>query len=158
LRQEADAAYAHSMRGLAATALILAAALAGCGSDADAPPRVTVEQAIVTLPGVAGRPGAAYFTLQANRAGIRFVALSTPAARRVELHESGMRPAGAFVLSPAEPLAFSPGGRHAMLSELDPALRAGGRVTLTFTFAGAPPVTAEAEVRAPGDVPMHMGH
>jgi copper(I)-binding protein len=158
LRQEAAAAYAHSMRGLAATALILAAALAGCGSNADAPPQVTVEQAMVTLPGVAGRPGAAYFTLQANRAGIRFTGLSTPAARRVELHETGMRPAGAFALSPDEPLAFSAGGRHAMLFELDPGLRAGARIALSFTFQGAPPVTAEAEVRAPGDVPIHMGH
>ena len=140
------------MRALAAPALTLAATLAGCGSDADAPPRVTVERAIVTLPGVAGRPGAAYFTIRANRPGISFTGLATPAARRVELHEGGMRPAREFPLLADEPLAFAPGGRHAMLFELDPALRPDARVALTFAFEGAPPVSAEAEVRAPGDV------
>ena len=146
------------MRARLAAAMMLAATLAGCGPGADAPPQVTVEHAVVTLPAVAGRPGAAYFTLEANRPGIRFTGLSTPAARRIELHEAGMRPASAFALSPDEPLAFAPGGRHAMMFELDPALRPGGRAMLTFSFEGAPAVTAEAEVRAPGDVPAHSGH
>jgi copper(I)-binding protein len=59
--------------------------------------------------------------------------------------------------APDAPLVFEPGGRHAMLFDLDPALRPGGRVALTFRFEPAPPVTVEAEVRGPGDV-GHGGH
>ena len=110
---------------------------------------------MVTLPAAAGRPGAGYFQLEANRAA-RLVSVTSPSARRIELHETGMRPAASFALTPEEPLHFSPGGRHAMLFDLDPALRPGAKVTLTFTFEGGPPpVTAEAEVRGPGDVPAH---
>lgn len=143
------------MRGTLATALSLAVAACGGGGD-PGPARVTVEGAAVTLPAVPGRPGAAYFMLRANRDGIRLVGLSSPAADRAELHEAGMRPAASFPLSASEPLHFMPGGRHAMLFGLEPSLRPGTRVRLTFTFEGAPPVTAEAEVGAPGDV--HTEH
>jgi copper(I)-binding protein len=143
------------MYGRLATAFALLLGLVSCGSGDDGPPRVTAERAVVTLPAVARRPGAAYFKLETNRAA-RLVAVTSPAARRIELHEEGMRPAASFALTPAEPLHFRPGGRHAMLFDMDPALRPGARVTLTFTFEGGPPpVTAEAEVRAPGDVPTH---
>lgn len=143
------------MRGRLSTALIPAAtALASCGGGAPEAPRVTAEHVVITLPAVAGRPGAAYFRLATNRDGTRLTGMSSPAARRIELHEAGMRPAASFAFSPAEPLHFAPGGRHAMLFEVDAALRPGGRVSVTFTFDGAPPVTAEAELRAPGDVAM----
>jgi hypothetical protein len=140
-----------------AAALALALAAAACGRGEEGPPRVTAEHVVVRLPAAAGRPGAAYFRLETDRDGMRLVRVSSPAARRIELHEAGMRPAAAFALSRAEPLHFQPGGRHAMLYELDPALRPGARIALTFTFeGGAPPLTAEAEVRAPGDV--HPAH
>jgi copper(I)-binding protein len=117
---------------------------------------VSVEGAVVTLPAVSGRPGAAYFTLVSNRDGIVLQRVASARAGRAELHEAGMRPTAAIPLPAGEPVAFAPGGRHAMLFELDPALRAGERIPLTLTFAGAPAVTTHAEVRAPGDV--HPGH
>jgi copper(I)-binding protein len=138
------------------TALAAAALLTGCNapnSDKDA---VRVEEAIVTLPAVAGRPGAAYFTMTAPGAGIRLQRVESASAGRTELHEAGMRPIAEVPLPAGEALRFAPGGRHVMLFELDPALRPGARIALTFTFAGAEPVTAEADVRAPGDV--HGGH
>jgi copper(I)-binding protein len=143
------------MYGRFATAFAAAFALVSCGSGESGAPRVTAEHAVVTLPAAAGRPGAAYFQLETNRAA-RLVSVTSPSARRIELHEEGMRPAAAFELKPDAPLHFRPGGRHAMLFELDPALRPGGKVTLTFTFEGGPgPVTVEADLRAPGDVPTH---
>jgi copper(I)-binding protein len=39
-----------------------------------------------------------------------------------------------------------------MLFEIRPGLAAGQTVPLTFRFEGAPEVTVQAEVRAPGDV------
>ena len=152
MRQEARAAYGRAMRTTLLLSILLA--LAGCGGNA-ASPQVTVDDAIVTLPAVPGRPGAAYFTLESS-APAALVSVSGARAARIELHEAGMRPAARFALSPGEALRFEPAGRHAMLFGLDPALRPGDRLALTFAFEGAPPVTAEAEVRAPGDV--HAGH
>jgi hypothetical protein len=138
-----------------ATAFFALVALASCGSGDSGAPEVTAEHVMVTLPAAAGRPGAAYFRLETNRAA-RLTGVTSPSARRIELHEAGMRPAASFALTPDEPLHFRPGERHAMLFDLDPGLRPGERITLTFTFEGGPPpVTAEAEVRAPGDVPTH---
>ena len=140
-----------------AMALAFALAATGCGRGEKGPPRVTAEHVVLTLPAAAGRPGAAYFRLETNRENIRLLRVSSPAAGRIELHEPGMRPAASFAFSHREPLHFEPGGRHAMLYGLDPALRPGARIALTFTFeGGAPPLTAEAEVRAPGDV--HAEH
>ncbi len=56
---------------------------------------------------------------------------------------------------PGGQMKFEPGGRHAMLFDIDPAVRAGDKIPLTFTFEPAPPVTVEAEVRAAGG---HAGH
>jgi hypothetical protein len=136
-------------------ALIAAASLAACGPE-PAAPQVTAEDAVVTLPAVTGRPGAGYFSLHSNWEGVRLVGISSPQAERVELHEAGMRETASVALTSGEALRFEPGGRHAMLYGLDPALRPGARIRLTFRFEGAPEATAEAEVRAPGDV--HPGH
>ena len=136
-------------------ALLAALALISCGSD-PGPPQVTVEGALVSLPAVPGRSGAGYFTLTGNRDGIRLLEITSTKAGRIDLHETGMTPLGPVVLSAGEPLAFAPGGRHAMLHGLDPSLRPGARIPLAFTFEGAPAVTTEAEVRAPGDV--HPAH
>ena len=38
-----------------------------------------------------------------------------------------------------------------MLFDLDPGLRVGDRLTLTFRFDPAPPAIVEADVRGPGD-------
>ena len=144
------------MKRRLATALAAAFALvAACGRTDDGEHRVEVADAIVTLPAAAGRPGAAYFRLEANRTA-RLTGISSRRAARIELHEPGMRRTEAMALAPGEPLAFEPGGRHAMLFGLDASLRAGERIALTFNFDGAPTVTAEAEVRRAGDV--HGAH
>lgn len=137
-------------------------ALAGCDSGPPGP-NVSVEEAWVQLPAVPGRPGAAYFTLVANEGPARLVSVSSPRVQRIELHgtstENGvarMRP----LENPAFPddleLVFAPGGNHAMLFELDPALKPGDRIPLTFTFDPAPPVTVDAKARAFSE--GHGGH
>ena len=120
-------------------------------------PVVTVEDAVATLPAMRGRPGAAYFTLRTNQP-TRLTGISSPQVGRIELHESvrqgnvsRMVPLGETTLSPDAPLVFAPGGRHAMLLAIDPAVTVGGRLRLTFTFDPAPPVTVEAEGRGPGE-------
>jgi copper(I)-binding protein len=132
--------------------LAAALLLAGCNAPSLDSRTVAVEGAVVTLPAVSGRPGAAYFKLESHQEGISLRQVASTRAARTELHEAGMRPTAAVPLPRGEPVAFAPGGRHVMLFELDPALRPGERIPLTFTFDRAEPVTVEAEVRAPGDV------
>ncbi|HEY0446522.1 MAG TPA: copper chaperone PCu(A)C [Allosphingosinicella sp.] len=142
------------MRIILGTALLLA--LSGCEAR-PTEPQVTVEQAWVQLPVLAGRPGAAYFTLVATNQPTKLVSVTSPRIERIELHESVMA-GGAMRMGPLRDpgfgdggrLEFAPGGKHAMLFGIDPALKAGDRIPLTFTFEPAPPVTTQAEVRAFG--------
>jgi copper(I)-binding protein len=134
--------------------IVAALLLAGC---APGNPRASVTNAVVTLPAVPGRPGAAYFTLLSNRPA-RLTAITSPQVGRIELHEtmsmngmSRMEPLHEVAIAAGTPLIFQPGGRHAMLYDVAPTLRRGQRVALTFTIEPFPPVTVEAEVRGPGE-------
>lgn len=149
------------MRVVLATAL-LSFVLLACNVSRPAP-EVEVEEAWVQLPPVPGRPGAAYFTLKSNNDPTKLVSVTSPLVERVELHEtrmedgvSMMRPAGNLVFPDTLELKFAPGEKHAMLFGLDPALKPGATVPLTFTFHPAPPVTVEAEVRSFGE--GHAAH
>jgi len=117
-----------------------------------------VSDAIVTLPAVPGRPGAAYFTIDGGADNIVLTGLSSPQAGRIELHETmqqgsmhRMAPIRSLPIGRAQ-VRFAPGGKHAMLFDIRPEVTVGGRMPLTFRFDGAPEVTVQAEVRAPGDV------
>jgi hypothetical protein len=146
------------------TALAGALLLAGC----ERPPAdgtVRVAAAWVRLPAAKNRPGAAYFRMEAGSEGTRLVGVSTPAARWVELHETEMSGSRTRMKRRKDiefpsrgELVFEPGARHAMLFGLSPTVKAGDRIPLTFSFNVAPPVTLDAEVRAPADEPPHEGH
>jgi hypothetical protein len=151
------------MKKLLAPALA-ATLLLGCGSAAE-PPRIVVENAVMTVPAVRGGPGAAYFTLTTNVDPSRLVSVTSPSIGTIELHETreeggrtAMVPldAAAATFSPGTPLVFAPGGKHAMLIDVAPGLVPGGKVRLTFNVEPARPVTVEAEVRAPGQA--HAAH
>lgn len=144
--------------------LAVVALMAGCDRP---PPDGTVRagQAWVRLPAAPNRPGAAYFRLEAGSEGTRLLGVSTPAARWIELHETSMDGGRArmkqrkeFEFPSRGELVFEPGGRHAMLFAIDPKVKPGDRIPLTFSFNVAPPVTVEAEVRAAGDEAPHRGH
>lgn len=146
---------------------VLAAALAltACAQQAPKEPSVTVEKAWVRLPAVKGRPAAAYFALVNNGPEARIISLTSPSAPRIELHDSReengvmkMGPLQDGTIPADSSLVFEPGGKHAMLFDLDPSVAAGGTVSLTFTFDPAPPVTVEAHVMAAGDAVDHSGH
>lgn len=134
-----------------------ALALSACNGTPDEP-RVTVKDAVVTLPAVPGRPGAAYFELRANRTPTNLVGLTSPLVRKIELHESRTRD-GKSSMKPLDNTAFpgngimefEPGGKHAMLTGIDKSVKEGSKIPITFTFDPAPAVTVEAEVRGPGD-------
>jgi copper(I)-binding protein len=139
----------------AAFALLPALALlSACGQGA---PAVNVTDAVVRLPAVQGNPGAAYFTLRANRTPMRLLGVSSPQIQRIELHESEMA-GGRMRMGPMEDTSFTAegvkvfeeGGPHAMLFGINPAVRAGGTVRITFDFDNAPDVTMDVPVETAG--------
>lgn len=137
------------------TRLTLAAALAlGLGV---AHAEVTVSQPWARATPGASQTGAAYMTLTASGSPDKLTGLSTPAAGMAELHVSEMkngvmtmRPAGPLTLEPGKPLVLAPGGLHVMLMDLHKPLRAGDHLPLTLTFAHAPPVTVQVDIKPAG--------
>ncbi|HEU0098223.1 MAG TPA: copper chaperone PCu(A)C [Allosphingosinicella sp.] len=145
-------------------ALAGTAALAGC----DRPPAdgtVRVSDVWVRLPAAKSRPGGAYFRMEAGSEGTRLVGVSSPSVRWIELHETSTTGARTKMKQREEiefpsrgELVFEPGGRHAMLFGIDPRVKPGERMPITFSFNVAPPITVDAEVRAAGDEAPHGGH
>jgi len=135
----------------------LATLLALCACEATPEnPAATVTDAVVKLPPVPGRPGAAYFTIRANRE-TRLTGISSPAAQRIELHESvtrgnmmTMRPIADVPVTLGSSVVFAPGGKHAMLFDISPTVQPGGTMRLTLTFDGLPPVSVDARVEGFG--------
>ncbi len=122
-----------------------------------------VTAARVTLPAIAGRPGAAYFWLNGGDADNRLMQVTSPQAVRVELHESKMK-GGMMSMAPLEggvavpagtSIAFEPGGKHAMLYDIAPSVKIGGKIKLTFTYANGRSIEVDADVKAPGEGGKH---
>ncbi|TGX50110.1 copper chaperone PCu(A)C [Sphingomonas gei] len=138
--------------GIVAAALLLA----GCGQ----PAALSAGKAWVRLPAVAGRPGAAYFTIQGGAQADTLLAVSTPAALRAELHETmdqggvkSMRPTRDVPVPAKDALDFTPGGRHVMLFDLGPNVKPGTRVPLALAFASGKKLEVQAQVVGAGDPP-----
>jgi copper(I)-binding protein len=102
--------------------------------------------------------GAAYMTLKnTGAAPDRLVKVASPAAEKVEIHEtrieSGMammRPAGALEIRPGATVELRPGGLHVMMMGLQRPLREGERLKLVLTFEKAGTIEVEAAVEKPG--------
>jgi hypothetical protein len=149
------------MRLLVGLALA-AVGVSGCNRTPPEP-RVSVEDAVVTLPAVPGRPGAAYFTLRTNHSPTTLVNVTSPLVQRIELHQSKDGGGMGKITSPEDlsfsgngRLEFEPGGKHAMLFGINKSVEVGGTIPLTFTVDPAPAITVEAEVRGPGEA--HAQH
>jgi periplasmic copper chaperone A len=131
-------------------------ALAGCGgSDRDAG---ALAMPYVRLAAVPGRPAAAYLVLPVRGDRGALIAVTSPQAGRIEMHETmtsgtmaSMRPIARIPVRHGEMLSFSPGGRHLMLFDVDPAIRQGGRVRLILNFERGPPLPLDVAVIAAGD-------
>ncbi len=128
--------------------------LAGC-SGSPGEPRAS--DAWIRLPAVAGRPAAAYVTITGGKESTQLKTMQVPAARLVELHRTSakggmmsMDPVDAIDVPAGGTVKLSPGGDHAMLFDLEPALKAGGTTRMTLMFDHAPAIELEARLVAPG--------
>lgn len=138
----------------ACVALAFALSLTACDRGGGAP---VATNAWIRLPTVKGHPAAAYVTIQGGRKATELTTIRVPAARRIELHESmdtrgamSMQPVDRIAVPAGEIVELKPGGKHAMLFDLDPALTVGGTTRMTLLFDTAPPIELDARLVAPG--------
>lgn len=135
---------------------ILAIGLAACGKPAP----LYVDQAYVRLPAVAGRPGVAYFTVHGGTDDATLLSVTSPLVIKTELHESmsngsmaTMTPVKDVPVPAKATVKFAPGGKHAMLFDINKSVQRGGKITLVFTFANNDRLEVESPVIAAGDPP-----
>ena len=127
-------------RGLPFAVLLLAAA--PLPSAAQSTPAEIIQAWARATPGKAEN-GAVYLTLEAP-SGDRLTGLSTPVAKKAELHsmtmEGGimkMRPLAGLDLPAGQTVTLKPGGAHIMLAGLAEPLRPGQSFPLTLQFEKA---------------------
>lgn len=140
--------------------------LAACGETqeqpaAEAPEGIagmTISNARLVLPAVAGNPAAVYFDLAYD--GERAVALNrvhVEGAESAEFHEYAewngqmqMQPMLPLPLKKGDRHSFEPGGKHVMAMKLAPEVAEGGSAEVTITVSGGDKHSFPAEVRAAG--------
>ena len=155
--------------GLSAVALILS----GCGQKTDSPagtasesataapenaPGITMTDAVVRLPAVAGSPGVAYFSVSQGSSPARKIAgVYVEGTERAEMHEtvtengvSSMRAVKDAALESGKTTTFKPGGMHIMLFGVADTLKAGGSTEITITLDNGDKVSAPAKIESLG--------
>lgn len=144
---------------LALAALVggLAACSQGDGDDsAGAAAAVQVADALCRPTPNGRHSTGCYLTLTATTDD-RLMAVSSPIAGRVEIHESRMESnmmmmrqlEDGLPLPAGQAVELKPGGNHIMLMAVEQPLRTGDTVALTLTFASAPPLEVTAAVGQP---------
>ena len=137
--------------------IALALALSAC----ERAPELRADDGWVRLPAVAGRPGAAYVTIHGGDQPATLLKVTTPSAIRAELHESGggamatMRAVTQIDVPAGSSVALAPGGKHVMLFDVDPKLKAGDTAKLSLDFADGKTLDVAAKVVAPGEAAPH---
>ncbi|TFW16005.1 copper chaperone PCu(A)C [Duganella callida] len=117
--------------------------------------QVTVSEPWVRATVAAQKATGAFMTLTSTQAA-KLVAVSSPAAGAVEVHEMKMdndmmrmRQVPALDLPAGQPIKLAPGGYHLMLLNLKQPLKDGDKVPLTLEIEDAHKVRSKVEVEAP---------
>ncbi|WP_336986493.1 copper chaperone PCu(A)C [Altererythrobacter aquiaggeris] len=153
---------------LTATALAFATlGLAACGETAtetpgaqvEGIPGVSVENARLVLPAVAGNPGVVYFDIKNDgERGVAIRNVDVAAAQSAQLHEMAewelkmqMMPMDQKMVEPGQTVSFEPGAYHVMANGIAEGTAAGGTTEVTLTFLGGDKISFPADVRAAGE-------
>lgn len=111
------------------------------------PPTLSIDKGYIRLNAVPNRPAVAYFTIHGGTSDVTLLSVTTPVSVKSELHESmshqsmnggtmaKMTPIGDFPVRAGSTNVFAPGGKHLMLFDMNPGVKPGRRVKLTFTFS-----------------------
>ena len=142
------------MRAFALTACA-AMFLTSCAPD----PVLRVVDARVRLAATPKNPAAGYFTVVGGPKADRLLDVSSPVVIRTELHESmkmgammSMKPIEGGIEIPAGGVVeFKPGGKHAMMFNVNPGIVPPRTLPMIFVFASGERITADAKVLLAGD-------
>jgi copper(I)-binding protein len=125
-------------------------ALAGCHAKDAEKPRIL--NAWVRLAAVPGHPAAGYFTLKGSNKDDRLVRIDSAVVKKIEMHDSmnmngmtSMAPMPSLPVPEGAKIEFAPGGKHAMLFDVDARITPGTAIPMLFTFASGAAVEAEAK-------------
>ncbi|MDA5194657.1 copper chaperone PCu(A)C [Govanella unica] len=117
---------------------------------------LTVSDAWIRPPAVAGRPAALYFTVtNSGKTADELQSIATPAAKTAQLHQT-LHENGVMSMKKVETVEipadsvtnFAPMGLHVMLFTPDASLVPGAKIPVTLTFKTTGPLSIEAEVKA----------
>lgn len=141
----------------------IALAAAFVATAAHAAPKV---EAAWSRPAVQGSIGAGFMTLtNPDAKPDALVAVQSPAAREVQIHQSSMtngiaamKKLDRVALPAGRRVTFAPGGYHLMLMGLTQALKAGDTVPATLTFASGAKVKATFVVQSGPPAAGHEHH
>ncbi|MET3825821.1 MULTISPECIES: copper chaperone PCu(A)C [Sphingomonas] len=129
------------------------AGLAACHE----PPTLSVDHGYVRLGTMPSRPSAGYFTIHGGPTETTLIAVNSPVAVKSELHESmtaggmaTMKPLGDLKIPALSTTEFKPGGKHLMLFDMNPGIKPGRPITLTFTFSDGRRIDSLVPTIAPG--------
>lgn len=138
-----------------AVGLLVASALPWAPTAAQTAP-VAVDNAWARATPGKAENGAAYLTLKAGAAD-RLTGVSTPVAKKAELHEMTMdgsimkmRQIAGIDLPAGQPVTLKPGAAHIMLVGLNAPLKAGQSFPLTLQFEKAGSKMVNVTVEPPG--------
>jgi len=134
--------------------LTLPLALAAC----EKPKTITVSDGWVRLAAVPGRPAAAYFIIHGGPGDATLMTVDSPVAIHSEMHQSmgsggmsGMKPLTSLAVPARAEIKFAPGGNHVMLFDVNPGIKPGSTVPLTFTFTNGYRLVHNATAIGAGD-------
>jgi len=149
------------MKKLALT-LCLTLALGACGGEkkAQAPASLSAMDGVLitsgrlVLPAVKGNPAAAYFTVS-NQSGsvATLTGVGVTGAGKAEMHvtqDGIMEAVPRLDIGSGQGVTFGPGGNHAMVFDVSPALKAGGSTDFTLTFSDGRKLTSTLQIESPG--------
>ena len=143
-----------------AMALVLAAlgpaACSEAPEQAEAGPAaadgITVSNARLMLPAVAGNPGALYFDVSNSGTENRVIrAVKIAGAGGADIHTADMQMVLQATVPAGGSTKFEPGGQHVMAMDLADTVAAGSQAGVTLTFVGGSQVKFPADIRAAGD-------
>ena len=141
---------------------IVALGPTGCGEAPEAaetgpkaPDGISVTNARLMLPAVAGNPGALYFDVaNSGTTGRMIRAAEVTGAGSAMMHttsDGNMAETLQVMVPPGGDVKFEPGGAHVMAMNLADTVKAGSKTDVTLTFVGGDKITFPADVRAAGD-------
>lgn len=148
----------------ALTALALAAPAPAFAKDEGSGVSVSDPYLRETPPGA--RTGAAFLTLRGGAAADRLIAVESPAAARVEIHETSQDEAGVMRMRkleaglpvPAgEAVTLASGGLHVMLIDLAAPLKAGETAALILRFDSGAEIAVEAPILSTREMRARAG-